>query len=255
MQRTDLANRALVALIKIISEIRRSSELQFYKFHPKISTNLGEGFEISISAGLHVGWSIEGVIGSELKIDASYLSPHIYLAHDLLQAIERYKVPILMTEEYYGYLSIKAKTCCRRIDTVTIRYIQNQFGIYTFDINNKDNPEPEGHVLGNLIKLQELDSVNVENFQHKGVDYMFTLDSDIVGLQKDIPAHFFESFRHAYVDYISGQWDEAKEFLDKAMAYKSQDGPSLTIKQYIDSFGGKPPEEWSKSRDLLDNYY
>ncbi|OMJ66960.1 hypothetical protein SteCoe_36024 [Stentor coeruleus] len=254
MQRTDLANRALVALVKIISEIRRSSDLQFYKFHPKISTNMGEGFEISISAGLHVGWCIEGVIGSDMKIDASYLSPHIYLAMDLLKAIERYKVPILMTEEYYGYLSIKAKTCCRRIDTVTLPYIQNQFGIYTFDINSKDIPEPEGHVLGQLIKLQELDSVNVENFQHKGVDYMFTLDSDIVGLQRDIPAHFFDSFRHAYVDYISGQWDEAKDYLDKAMAYKPQDGPSLTIKNYIDSLGGKPAEDWSKTRSLLDSF-
>lgn len=255
MQRTDLANRAMVALIKIISEIRRSSDLHDYKYHPKISSNLGEGFEISISSGLHVGWSIEGVIGSDFKIDASYLSPHIYLAYDLLQAIDRYQVPILMTEEYYGYLSIKAKTCCRRIDTVVIHYISNQFGIYTFDINAKIIQEPEGHVLGSLIKLQELDSVNVENFQHKGVDYMFTLDSDIVGLQKEIPAHFFDSFRHAYVDYISGQWDEAKEYLEKAMAYKPQDGPSITIRQYIEGFNGKPPDEWAKSRDLLDNLF
>ena len=255
MQRTDLANRALVTLIKIISELKRSSDLQYYKFHPKISSNLGDGFEISISAGLHVGWAIEGVIGSDFKIDTSYLSPHIFLAYDLLQAVERYQIPILMTEEYYGYLSIKAKTCCRRIDTVTIHYISNQFGLYTFDINAKDIPEPEGHVLGSLIKLQELDSVNVENFQHKGVDYMFTLDSDIVGLQKDIPAHFFDSFRHAYVDYISGQWDEAKEYLDKGMQYRPHDGPSITIHQYIDSYGGKPPEEWVKSRELLDNYY
>ena len=252
MQRTDLANRALVSLIKIISEIRRSSDLQFYKFHPKISTNLGEGFEITISAGLHVGWSIEGVIGSDLKIDASYLSPHIYLAYDLLEAVNRYQVPILMTEEYYGYLSIKAKTCCRRIDTVTIDYLLNQvFGLYTFDINAKDIAEPEGHVLGSLIKLQELDSVNVENFQHKGVDYMFTLDSDIVGLQRDIPNHFFDSFRHAYVDYISGQWNEAKEYLEKAMVYKPKDGPSITIMEYINNKGGKPPEDWPKTRPLL----
>jgi hypothetical protein len=255
MQRTDLANRALVSLIKIISEIKRSKEIQYYRSCSKITKNFGETFEISISAGLHVGWSIEGVIGSDYKIDASYLSPHIYLAYDLLLAMERYKVPILMTEEYYGYLSIKAKTCCRRIDTVTIQYLPNQFGIYTFDTTAKEVQTPDGHILGQLIKLQELDSVNVENFQHKGVDYMFTLDSDIVELQKDIPSHFFESFRHAYVNYISGQWDEAKEYLDKVMVYRPQDGPSITIQKYIEKFGGKPPEDWSKSRDLLDNYY
>jgi len=30
--------------------------------------------------GLHMGWAIEGAIGSEFKIDASYLSPNVNLA-------------------------------------------------------------------------------------------------------------------------------------------------------------------------------
>jgi len=29
--------------------------------------------------GLHFGWAIEGSIGSEYKIDASYLSPNVFL--------------------------------------------------------------------------------------------------------------------------------------------------------------------------------
>lgn len=29
--------------------------------------------------GLHFGWAIEGSIGSEYKIDASYLSPNVYI--------------------------------------------------------------------------------------------------------------------------------------------------------------------------------
>ena len=30
--------------------------------------------------GLHYGWAIEGAIGSNLKIDASYLSPDVNMA-------------------------------------------------------------------------------------------------------------------------------------------------------------------------------
>ena len=30
--------------------------------------------------GLHVGWGIEGAIGSTFKIDASYLSPNVNMA-------------------------------------------------------------------------------------------------------------------------------------------------------------------------------
>ena len=33
--------------------------------------------------GLHIGWGIEGAIGSNHKIDASYLSPNVNLASRL----------------------------------------------------------------------------------------------------------------------------------------------------------------------------
>jgi len=35
------------------------------------------GFKVNMGFGLHVGWGIEGSIGSYYKIDASYLSPHV----------------------------------------------------------------------------------------------------------------------------------------------------------------------------------
>jgi hypothetical protein len=41
---------------------------------------------------------------------------------------------------------------------------------------------PDDHEVGDLIKLSEYESINIESFKNKGVDYMFTLDSDIVGL-------------------------------------------------------------------------
>lgn len=32
-----------------------------------------------LGLGLHIGWAIEGSIGSNYKIDASYLSPNVNL--------------------------------------------------------------------------------------------------------------------------------------------------------------------------------
>jgi hypothetical protein len=58
-------------------------------------------------------------------------------------------------------------------------------GIYTFDLGftNRDMQSvPDDHEVGDLIKLSEYESINIESFKNKGVDYMFTLDSDIVGL-------------------------------------------------------------------------
>jgi len=32
-------------------------------------------FKVKLGFGMHVGWAIEGMIGSNFKADASYLSP------------------------------------------------------------------------------------------------------------------------------------------------------------------------------------
>ena len=40
----------------------------------------------------------------------------------------------------------------------------------------------EDHEVGALIKLPEYETINIESFKNKGVDYMFTLDSDLVSL-------------------------------------------------------------------------
>ena len=41
---------------------------------------------------------------------------------------------------------------------------------------------PEDHKIGAFIKLPEYETINIESFKNKGVDYMFTLDSDLVSL-------------------------------------------------------------------------
>ena len=44
--------------------------------HPGLQQRLGTSCRVNLSSGLHYGWAIEGAVGSEFKIDASYLSPN-----------------------------------------------------------------------------------------------------------------------------------------------------------------------------------
>jgi len=37
-------------------------------------------FRVNMGFGIHVGWAIEGAIGSDFKIDASYLSPNVNMS-------------------------------------------------------------------------------------------------------------------------------------------------------------------------------
>ena len=62
------------------------------------------GYEISMGYGLHSGWAIEGAIGSDLKIDASYLSPNVNLASRLEAATKQYRVPLLFSSDVRALL-------------------------------------------------------------------------------------------------------------------------------------------------------
>jgi len=82
-------------------------------------------------------------------------------------------------------MSLKAWNTLWKIDVVLIPESKDPIGLFTFDISNSDDiiesPLPEGHEFGNLLKLTQYETINIEGFKDKGVDYMFTLDRDIVG--------------------------------------------------------------------------
>ena len=71
--------------------------------------------------GLHVGWAIEGAIGSVYKIDASYLSPNVNMASRLEAATKMYGVPLLISGDLVKKLSKEVREICREIDTVTVK--------------------------------------------------------------------------------------------------------------------------------------
>ena len=141
-----------------------------------------------------MGWTVQGAIGSDNKIDASYLSPNLQIAYRLEELTQFYDMQILLSEPLYNLMSLKARNTLRKIDVISLNMYNNQgqnaqnnepIGIYTFDLsfNNKEVVNiSEDHKIGDLIKLAEYETINIESFKNKGVDYMFTLDSDIVGL-------------------------------------------------------------------------
>ena len=55
--------------------------------------------------GLNLGWAIEGAIGSQYKIDASYLSPNVNMASRLEAATMQYKTDILLSDKLYKFCS------------------------------------------------------------------------------------------------------------------------------------------------------
>lgn len=56
---------------------------------------------MKLGFGLHLGWAIEGAIGSYFKIDASYLGPNVSMSENLEGLTKFYGVPLLVSGELY----------------------------------------------------------------------------------------------------------------------------------------------------------
>lgn len=85
--------------------------------------------------GLHVGWAIEGAVGSEYKIDASYLSPNVNMASRLEAATKQFEVNFLVSEDLYDIMTAGLQNYCRMIDRVTVKGSNKPLKLYTIDMN------------------------------------------------------------------------------------------------------------------------
>ena len=47
--------------------------------------------------GIHLGWGIEGMIGSHYKLEASYLSPNVNMAARLEAGTKQFGVSLLLS--------------------------------------------------------------------------------------------------------------------------------------------------------------
>ena len=97
-----LAELALLSLVNVQAKIMRSPKLNKYRHNPSLIAKIGKNsseFRVRMGFGMHQGWAIESAIGSEFKIDASYLSPHVNVASSLEGMTKYYGVPILISED------------------------------------------------------------------------------------------------------------------------------------------------------------
>jgi len=133
-QNTALADQALVAFLKGLVELNRHQDF-ICNFSVAATARLFKrfpGYNVRIGCGLHVGWAIEGAIGTHRKIDASYLSPSVNMSEYLESSTKAYGVPILLSEPFYDLLSVHATKYCRQVDSI-YGPLENPFGMFTYD--------------------------------------------------------------------------------------------------------------------------
>lgn len=122
-QRTELADKSLITAVKIVSEMRRATQINAFYKKPQIYANpkLGNNSRPHLTFALHMGWTIEGAIGSDSKIDACYMSPQLQYSYKLQNLCEYYDQQILVSEKLYNMMSLKARNTLRKIDVIKMK--------------------------------------------------------------------------------------------------------------------------------------
>jgi class 3 adenylate cyclase len=248
---SEIADRSLMAFVKIIAEMRRSMDVQFYNDHPVLQKQI-DRWRVRIGMALHVGWAIEGPVGSDFKIDASYLSPTVALCELLESSTKVYGLPLIISESQYKILSLRAKERMRKIDVVKV--MDRVLGLYVFNVNFESAVDemPIGadgrvmHEYGELVKDEGLHDIGSATLEKEGAEFLFVIDRDATKLQEGIPEELNLEYRDALCQMIEGNWEPCAEILVRILrTLWPGDGPAEAMYRYMSEYSFKCPPNWN----------
>jgi hypothetical protein len=254
---SKVADMAMFAVCRILSAIHRSPDLAKYRKHPGLQQKLGSGCRVNLSFALHFGWAIEGAVGSEFKIDASYLSPNVRIAESLEIATYIYGVPILLSELVLQLSSHEMASKCRLIDKVKMTGEVMQ--LYAIDLDYTSLYVQRPVVLPawnprQRFKVRQFLEVEKEMKWSDEVDIaqLFNEDPDLSTMRFRYTLEFSHVFNMGYVNYAEGEWQVAQRFLMLTRTMLGvEDGPSAALLRYMETpYRFEAPMSWKGIRDL-----
>lgn len=133
---------SVISFILLISGLKKSRKMIKYNEHEGLNERMG-GYQVKLGLGLHMGYAIEGAIGSYYKIDASYLSPNVNMSMRLEGATKAFGVPLLISGTLHKVLTRKTKGNCRQVDYCTMQGNEHPVKLYTVDVDATHVPLEE----------------------------------------------------------------------------------------------------------------
>ena len=251
-----LFDGALLSMQKIIVEIRQlgslAAFLQGETDDDAAWRSTLENFKVTLGFGLHTGWAIEGSIGSKVKIDASYLSPHVNLASRLEAATKRYRVPLLMSEAFVSGLTGSIQKCCRKADRVTFKGSSEPMTIFHYDDRpldvlsaNSTTTRPE-----NFLDLMQATSWD------KDTDICHQVGLDVGNIVQCMRSGRNLQLREVYDDlfnsYVDGKWSRCRILCHLWMERFPVDVLVHVLVEYLARYSFECPESWSGYHPLTE---
>ena len=175
--------------------------------------------------GLHVGWAIEGAIGSDFKIDASYLSPNVNMSSRLEAATRQFGVHILVSGNLIKIMTARTVAYMRHIDTVTVKGSIEPVEMWTCDLDItllEVTPKPTKREGRQDKKMQKVrDRIHRNRFKEAcfsnqiSVSDKFETDEDIRMTRSKLTPDYNKIFKKGFSLYTEGKWEEARTYLEQ----------------------------------------
>ena len=274
-------DRALLGMLKSFAGIHRDKSLLKWRDDLRLGAGVG-AFAVNMIFGMDAGWAVEGAVGSEFKIDATYLSPHVNMASRMMSASKQYGVTILLSQAVEELLSSSARKKLRHLDTVTVKGSSIPQRIYTYDARHR----------GIEFFLFERDPAEADLDAESYNSSIWNKDPDLKAMRQHISEEFEDVFKQGIKKYLAGNWAEAikglkeanqimithcveeghvEEYLDEDTTVLTRkllnpspheheeithmrseliDGTCINLISYMEKEGGVAPKHWKKFRPL-----
>lgn len=256
-QKERTAGMSVVAFSKVLCSLHRNHTLAAYRGHPGLQQRLGSHCRVNLNIGLHSGWAIEGAVGSDYKIDASYLSPNVSIANHIARASRSYMVPFIITQavfELVGELGEK----CRLIDRVIVSGSPQPMELFSLDLDCKGLPIEERSKLTTwntrtrFRARQFLESAKEVKLNGEvPIAYFFDSDRTVTLARRAFTVQFCQFFNMGYQNYSQGEWMVARDMLERTLYMLGhEDGPSAALLRFMETYQFHSPKDWAGVRDL-----
>lgn len=268
-----VAEMSVVAFAKVLGALHESPVLATYRGHPglqyKMHKQSNSKYRVNLSFGLHRGWAIEGAVGSEFKIDASYLSPNVSIASSVERATTIYGVQLIVAQSVVEICDKSIMSKCRLIDHVLITGSVIPMELYCVDLDylsvevSTDKPLTTVWNTRNRYKARqflEFEKSSKLSGDGKSITGLFDTDPVLKTMRERYTTEFLQLFNMGYENYVEGEWEVAKHHFNRAQdALGARDGPSAALLRYMQlPYKFEAPRTWRGVRELdhrsLDGY-
>mmetsp|Transcript_36899 Transcript_36899/g.80940 ORF Transcript_36899/g.80940 Transcript_36899/m.80940 type:complete len:969 (+) Transcript_36899:192-3098(+) len=258
-----MADMSVFALSRILAAVHRSPVLARYREHPGLQQRLGSNCRVNVSFGLHSGWAIEGAVGTEFKIDASYLSPNVNIAESVEHATTIYGLSFIVSQAVVQLCTVEMARLCRHIDRVWCKGSKLPLDLFAVDLDYLaiSVREVTDRVPWNprqRFKARQLLEIQKKAKLEKDTDIAkaFHSCSLLSAMRRRYTEDeaFMQYFIMGFRNYSEGEWQVARVLLARTRYMIGlEDGPSRALLAFMETpHNFQAPTGWEGVRDLLE---